>query len=470
MVRNYKMSCTYFDAAVPGTGPMGLVNAPSQSVDYAKYNDSFNLSLRSKSDYNLNPQPEGFVTAGFPKSETNREGIYAIETDRGELSATAYTQVNANGQKTFQNRLQDEVRPTMKETTLYSYSGSMAPGNNVQQSVYSQFIPSYANIKGQQVRISGASNFGLRTATEYSYFAGPTTTGINGSVIQNPDAAIGKNAKPVPDLNVDGPGNMYGAIPDGSKFQNYRLISQPVSNGLKFNYNLETASDAPVKQKFENVKSKGNGIKTEWNGNSVHNYSQLLGKNVNGIENRYTSSYQIAPLLTNPLTVVWDPFNKGEIPALFGDSAPPDYAYMNMKPLPPDTWIGPGGSVIKNSNVKVKSNFANVKENNQGGYNCVWENNPQKNSSNAYILGIDKGIHNDRIEWKQGVNTAAGVMYNRQNTASNSLPEKSYGGKNSVFEQYLQNEKLPFYDGMYTTLGDPLAGYVGRSVNQLVVN
>ena len=63
------MSCTYFDAAVPGTGPMGLVNAPAQSIDYAKYNDSFNLSLRSKSDYNLNPQPEGFVTAGFPKSE-----------------------------------------------------------------------------------------------------------------------------------------------------------------------------------------------------------------------------------------------------------------------------------------------------------------------------------------------------------------------------------------------------------------
>ena len=193
--KNVPTNCSYFDAAVPGTGPMGLVSAKAPSTEFEKWNGSFNYSLKSKSDYNLNPQPEGFVTAGFPKSETNREGIYAIETDRGELSATAYTQVNANGQKTFQNRLQDEVRPTMKETTLYSYSGTITPGNNVQQSVYSQFIPTYANIKGQQVRISGASNFGLRTATEYSYFAGPTTTGINGSVIQNPDAAIGKNTQ-----------------------------------------------------------------------------------------------------------------------------------------------------------------------------------------------------------------------------------------------------------------------------------
>ena len=458
------MSCTYFDAAVPGTGPMGMVGPPAQNVEVAKYNDSYNLSLRSRSDYNLNPQPEGFVTAGFPKSETNREGMYAIETDRGELSATAYTQVNASGQKTFQNRLQDTVKPTMKETTIYAYDGTIAP-ITVQQSLYSQFLPTYATIKGKQVRIGGASNYGLKSATEYSYFAGPTTTGINGGVIQNPDARLGKNTKPVPDFNVDGPGTLYGAIPDGAKFQNYRLISQPVSNGLRFNYNLETQSDIPKfkkksKENFRSVPGQNGQVKTEWDGKSVHNYSQLLGKNVQGIENRYTSSYQIAPLLTNPLDIVWDPTNKGEIPPFYGDSSPPDYAYMNMKPLPADTWIGPGGSTIPGA----KSNFTNI-QNGGGGYNKVWEYNPEKNSSNAYILGIDKGIHNDRIEWKQGVNTAAGVIYNRQNAESNALPSKAYGGNGSIFDQYLQNEKLPFYDGMYTTLGDPLAGWIGQSVH-----
>ena len=35
------MSCTYFDQAWPGTGPPGLVSAPSQTVELAKYDDSY---------------------------------------------------------------------------------------------------------------------------------------------------------------------------------------------------------------------------------------------------------------------------------------------------------------------------------------------------------------------------------------------------------------------------------------------
>lgn len=445
------MSCTYFDQAWPGTGPPGLVSAPSQTVELAKYDDSYNLSLRSKSDFNLNPQPEGFVTSAYPKAERNREGVYAIETDRGELSATAYTQVNVSGNKSFQIRLQDDIRPTMKETTLYAYEGGAAPLQN-KQSVYSQYYPSYANLDGKSVRVGGSSNFGLKSAMDYSYFSTPGPTAINGSVISNPDARIGKNTQPVPDFNVDGSGTLYGAIPDGSKFQNYRLITTPTSSGLRFNFNVETEGDSlpekQVKSSFTNVKSSNNsstGVPTEWNGKYEHNYSQLLGKKINGIENRYTSSYQIAPLLTNPLTVVWDPTDKGEIPAFYGLSEPVDFAYMNMKNLPPDEFVN-------------------------GGYNNVWQNDTSKCSSNAYILNIEKGVRNNRIEWDQGINTASGVVLDRQNVNIKTLPDKTYGGKYSVFDQYLRNERLPFYDGMYTTLGDPLAGIIGSSVNQIKAN
>ena len=436
------MSCTYFDQAWPGTGPPALVSAPSQTAELAKYDDSFNLSLRSRSDFNLNPQPEGMVTSAFPKSEQNREGYFAVETDRGELSATAYTQVNVSGQKSFQTRLQDELRPTMKETTLYVYEGQAAPLQN-KQSVYSQFYPSYANLDGKSIRIGGASNFGLKSATDYSYFSTPGPTSMNGSVISNPDARIGKNTKPVPDFNVEGASTLYGAIPNGSHYQQYRLITKPTASGRKFDYNLETEGDSlpekQIKSSFTNVTK---GVPSEWNGRYEHDFSPLLGKKIKGIENRYTASYQIAPLLTNPLTVVWDPDNKGEVPAFYGLTDPADYAYMNQKPLPPDEFI-------------------------EGGYNSIWQNDKSKCSSNAYILNIEKGVHNDRIEWKQGINTSAGAVMDRQDTTVNALPDKTYGGKYSVFDQYLRNEKLPFYDGTYTTLGDPLAGMIGQSVNQL---
>ena len=402
--QNVQTICPYFDAAAPGTGPMALVSGKAQSTEFEKWNSSFNYSLKSKSDFNLNPQPEGNVVGAFPKAEQNREGVYAIETDRGDLYPTVNTQINVSGQKQFQNRLQDVVRPTTKETTLYSYNGTVAPVT-VAQATYTQFIPQYANISGKQVRVGGSTNYGLRTATEYSYFGGAGPTALNEQTIQNPDAAIGKNTKPVPDFNVDGAGTFEGARPDGSRFQQYRLISQPTASGLRFNYNLETE------------------------GSKLHDYSQLLGKEVDGIENRYTASYQISPLLTNPLNVIWDPDNKGEIPALYSNDQPTDFSYINMKSLPSDQFFN-------------------------GGYNDVWIQDKDKTSTNAYVLNMEQGIHNERLEWSNGVNDLPGIWYTPEDTGKEPTPTLSYGGTRPIFEQYLNNISQSYPNNTYTTLGN----------------
>jgi hypothetical protein len=402
------MSCNlsnFFDAATPGTGPMRSV-VPTQSVEFEKYNSSYNYSLKSKSDLNLNPQPEGFVYSAYPKAEQNRSGVYAIETDRGELSATAYTQINANGSKLFQARLQDDVRPTMKETTLYTYDGAIAPVTTA-QSTYSQFVPSYANINGKSVRIGGSDNFGLRTAAEYSYIPGAAPTGINTQAIQNPDARQGYTWNR-PDNNVDGAGTFKGVIPDGGKYQNYRIISQPTTNGLRLNYNLET------------------------DGGSLADYSQLLGKRASGIENRFTSSYQIEPLFTNPLHVIWNPDNKGEIPALYCDPQPLDYAYSVQQNLP-------------------KNEYS------KGNYNGTWAPDSRSTSSNAYILGMESGVHNPNLEWYNGANVLPGVTYSEN---GGYVPDTCYGGSKDIAEKYTINQQFKQTDNTFTTLGDPLAGYI----------
>ena len=293
-----QVGCSVYDQATPGTGPPGLVSGKAPNVEISKYNDSFNLSLKSKSDLNLNPTPDGFIKTAFPRFQKTREGVYAIETDRGELSATIETQANVKGQRQFQNRLQDTVKPTTKETTLYTYNGSIAPRMQA-QSEYSTYIPHYAEINGQKVRTNGASNYGLRSATNFSYIPGAAPTGINAQAIQNPDARV-DNLWKRPDFNVDGPGTFKGAMPDGERFQQYRVIAKPTTNALKLNYNLET------------------------DGGSLADYSLLLGKQVDGLENRYTASYQIAPLFTNPLHVIWDPNNAGEIPAFYTSQSPQD--------------------------------------------------------------------------------------------------------------------------------------------------
>jgi len=409
------MSACY-DTAYPGTGPMRYVGTSAPSVELEKYNSSYNLSLRSKSDYSLNPQPEGFVKAAFTKAPENREGIYAIETDRGELSATAYTQVNVRGKSSFTSRLQDPVRPTMKETTLYAYDS--APASRVpSQSLYSQFLPDYQPIDGKMVRVGGSTNYGLRAATEYSYFPGAAPTGINKQTIQNPDVVV-DNLYKKPDFNVDGPGTFKAAMPNAERFQNYRLITAPTSNGLRFNYNLETQ------------------------GSDLHDYSELLGKKVNGIENRYTASYQIAPLMTNPLNVIWDPDNKGEIPAFYCDTHPQDFSYSNMVRLPGDTFV-------------------------KAGYNDTWAPDNQKTSINSYVLGLEEGIHNSQIEWQMAPNNRPGVIYD----SAKALPATCYSGNRSVDDLYFNDtqeiNKGNSYmaDNTYTTLGDPSAGFIGYSVN-----
>ena len=404
-------SCSNFDAAVPGTGPMGSI-VPTQSIEFAKYNSSYNFSLKSKSDFNLNPQPEGNVFSAYPKSEQNREGVYAIDTDRGELSPTMYTQVNTKGERQFQSRLQDTVRPTMKETTLYSYDGSIAPVVS-KPSTYSQFIPQYAKINDQEVRIGGASNYGLRTAAEYSYIPGAAPTGINGQAIQNPDARIGYTWKR-PDENTDGPSTFKGVVPDGSKFQQYRVLPKPTTNGLRLNYNMET------------------------DGGSISDYSSLLGKQVDGIENRYTASYQIKPLFTNPLSVIWDPDNKGELPSLYNNTSPQDYAYETFQNLPENEYT-------------------------PGGYNQTWSDNTSKTNANSYILGLEKGVHNPRLEWAQGANTLPGVVYTPDTTQK--VPALSYGGPTDIYQQYMINQTFKTVDNTYTTLGDPSAGFIKTSVN-----
>jgi len=410
-MNNFTNYCSIYDQAVPGTGPPGMVAAPAPSVEFAKYNDSFNLSLRSKSDLKLNPIPEGFVKTAFPKFQQTREGIYAVETDRGELSATSETQVNVKGQRQFQNRLQDTIRPTTKETTLYTYNGSIAPVSKA-QSDYSNFIPYYAKIGDKHVRTNGASNYGLRSATNFSYIPGAGPTGINAQAIQNPDVRV-DNVWQRPDFNVDGPGTFKGALPDGSKYQDYRVISTPTTNGLRLNYNLET------------------------DGGSLHEYSELLGKTVNGIENRYTASYQIAPLFTNPLSVVWDPNNAGEIPAFMTNQSPQDYAYMNLQKLPHNDFTS-------------------------GGYNSVWAPDSSKDSSNAYMLSMEPGVYNPQINWKQGHNDAPGTLYP---DADKALPGASWSGNRTLKDlfqgdQEAINKAYPFVNNRYITYGDTSAGQI----------
>ena len=377
------MSC--FDAATPGTGPLGFSHAPMPSLDFEKFNNSFNLSLRSKSDFNLNPQPEGSIKASFADLPENREGIYVPQTDRGELSPTIETQVNITGGQTFQSRLQDDIRPTMKETTLYTYSGTVAPVTK-NQALYSQFIPEYTQVNGKSVRVGGASNYGLRAATEHSYFSGAAPTGISNTVMQNPDVVV-NNLWKRPDFHVDGPGTFNDARPDGTRYQNYKVISKPTTSGLKLDRNLES----------ENAKSL------------------LTGNNINGIESRYTAAYQIAPLLTNPLHVIWNPDNKGDMPAYYCNTSPQDYSYANMTKLPQPEFE-------------------------QGGYNQVWGVDPTKDSNNAYILGMENGNNNERIEWKQDLNDRIGVVYDPYT----ALPGKCYSGNRGIEEIY-QNDRDALY-------------------------
>jgi hypothetical protein len=133
--------------------------------------------------------------------------------------------MNVKTHRNFENRLQDPVRPTTKETTLYTYDGSIAPKIQAPTD-YSNILPYYAPIDGQKVRVSGSTNFGLRSATNYSYIPGAGPTGYNQSAVQNPDVQV-DNLWKRPDYNVDGPGTFKGVIPNGERFSQYRRITEP---------------------------------------------------------------------------------------------------------------------------------------------------------------------------------------------------------------------------------------------------
>jgi hypothetical protein len=81
-------------------------------------------------------------------------------------------------------------------------------------------------------------------------------------------------------------------------------------------------------------------------------------------------------------------------------------------------------------------------------------------SNNAYILGLEKGIHNPRLEWSNGVNTLPGIVYTPEDSGKEPTPMLSYGGTNPVFEQYLNNISQSYPNNTYATLGMPTAGYI----------
>jgi len=385
------------DLAVPGTGPMKMIGPSKPSTELEKFR-TYNTSMRSKNDLHLSPHPDGNIKTAFGSKPNVRQGIYAIQTDRGQLNATVETQTNMKGRTLFQNRLQDKVKPTTKDTLLHTAEGNVG-GTLTKQTEYSSIIPTYVDVNGKKVRVSGNTNYSLKTAAEHSYTPAAQTTGLNNSVFQDPDKNIA-NLWKRPDNNVDGPGTFKGALPDNTRSQRHKIISTPTSNGLRLTYNLE-ASEANV-----------------------------LGQVLPGVEERFTSAYQIAPLMSNPLHKIWNPDDKGDLPAFYTNSNPADFSYIHQTKLPNSEFI-PGAS------------------------------------SNSYVLGLSKGLQNNNLQWSQDINRKPGVIYDENNLA----PGKSYSGSLSIAQLYpLQNTGSDYCRDNYgqyglrndiiTTLGDPTAGFL----------
>ena len=377
-----------YDFAMPATGPMKLSGGIGpHSIEIEKYL-TYNTSMRSKNDLNMNPQPEGNVSIGFSHQLENREGVYAIQTDRGSLYPTIETQVNFKGSEKFVNRLQDPVKPTMKDTLLHTHNGNI--GNVIKNPTdYSQFLPTYVEINGKKVQVSGYDNYGLKTALEHSYIPGPATTGLNNNVIQDPDVVY-NNVWKRPDNNSDGPGTLAHVSSDTTRSQMYTRITEPTSTGNRLTYNLES-------------------------GNEV----EMFGQRVSGIEERFTASYQITPLLNNPLHKIWNPNDSGEIPAFYCDGNAADYSYIHQTRLPEDSFM------------------------------------PGNNNSNSYLLNLGEGLHNERIEWEKSINNKPGVIY----TPDSMNPGKCYSSARSVEDIY-DSKLINYQNNTYTTLGDPTAGFI----------
>ena len=95
-----------------------------------------------------------------------------------------------------------------------------------------------------------------------------------------------------------------------------------------------------------------------------------------------------------------------------------------------------------------------------GGFNQVWAPDTDKNSNNSYVLGIDTNIYNPQINWQQGRNDRAGVLYEGSDKA---MPGASWSGNRSLNDLFQGDSEAiskayPFVDRTYTTLGNPNGG------------
>jgi hypothetical protein len=143
------------------------------------------------------------------------------------------------------------------------------------------------------------------------------------------------------------------------------------------------------------------------------------------------------------LKIIWDPDNKGELPSFYNNTNAQDYSYQTLQNISPDSYEG-------------------------GGYNGTWSNDPSKTSTNAYMLNLEKGVHNERLEWEQAPNTLPGVVLS-PDVANQKIPAIGYGSPTDIYQQYMVNQTFKTVDNTYTTLGDPNAGFIGKSVNDYLV-
>jgi len=287
----WNMNNLQVDLAAPGAGPAKLF-VPKQTTEKAKWDETYDTSLRSKSDVNITPSQGGFVLG--TKQPKNRHGVYVLETDRGELGATVNTQVGLKGHNKPTNHLQDDIRTTMKETTHYSRMGPMMDTVVKKPADYSHVDPTYVAVSGgKKVRVSGVDNFAMKATTNYSFVPGAN----RGFVIQNPDNRVA-NLYQRPDKNIGGTSTIQRAQPDAGRFQQYRQLPTPQFSGNRESFNLESSDGS-------------------------------------GMETRFIDAYNIQTQFKQPLNQVYNPKSKGTIPPLYTNSQPTDYStYKLMKPHP----------------------------------------------------------------------------------------------------------------------------------------
>jgi hypothetical protein len=304
------------DLAAPGSGP-AKTPVPLQTTEKVKWEQSYDTSLRSKSDVNITPASGGFVKGDSQPKD--RHGVYVLETDRGELGPTSNTQI-ALGSIVSKpaNHLQDEVRTTMKETTHYSRMGPMMDTVTKMAPDYSYVDPTYvSSADGKKVRVSGIDNFSMKATTNYSFVPGAN----RGFIIQDPDNRV-PNLYQKPDKNINGTSTIQRAQPDAGRFQQYRQLPKPQFSGLRETFNTESSDGS-------------------------------------GMETRFIDAYNIQTQFNQPLNQVYNPTNKGTIPPLYTNSQPTDYSTFKMMKPPQDKPYTPGLTNINSYVLGMDQGFYN---------------------------------------------------------------------------------------------------------------